>query len=225
MHLTRKCWLCALVLCIAVAMTVAPAMATSVTLTGRSTCDNDYELHVGGQTVLGDNNWKTAESWSVDLPYGQFVVAVKGWNAGNYSTGNPAAFLAELALPPEALFGDLGGQTLVTDGTWKYAVGVGSPDWTSPAFDDSGWQAAALYGTNGGSSIWRSVNGGPVAGVSTSANWIWSQVPADSPVYLRRVFTIVPAVSEPPVPEPITGVTLFAALAGLGRYVRRRVKA
>jgi hypothetical protein len=88
---------------------------------------------------------------------------------------NPAGFLADLTLT-----GDSSGERLSDTTDWQYAVDTGMGTGALPNFNTLTWSNATAWPwegsspDNGGSNIWSSVNGGPISGISTNAQWIWS---------------------------------------------------
>jgi len=222
-----------LILAVAAACCAAlPAGATTVTLTTTSTADNYYDLYVDNSLRIHTEGteWQTPETWSGQLEVDvKHAMAVKAHNYVPWGSGNPAGFLAQADAGDGLYFVETGDGLLVTDSDWRVWYGGADatpPDdalgrsWTDPYYDDSGWLSAYEIGQNG-VSPW-----GQISGISTDAYWIWtsnwnSNDDTDTPVYFRQ--TLTPAESAgSPIPEPLTMLGVFAGVAGVGAYLRKR---
>ncbi len=162
-------------------------------------------------------NWQVADTATLDLPYDhyQFIFEVQNDESHGTGTGNPAGFLDEIS-------GNVEGD-LLTSVSWDWAVGGANTGESGFDFDDLTWNAATEYGHNGEAGIiWTNVHGGSIAGISTAAEWIWSDsnvgAGMDQLIYLRGEVNVVP--------EPSTLGLLAIGLAmvgglGLSRRYRR----
>jgi len=87
---------------------------------------------------------------------------------------------------------------------------------------DSGgtWASATQWASNDGSSnIWTDNNGGPIAGISGAANWLWSDDNFGSTTPAFAVFRTSITV----LPELGTLGPLAFGLAGVAWLRRRRI--
>lgn len=113
------------------------------------TVDDEYDLYVNGQRVVGGNEWKSSQEADVAsrLVAGANCLAVR---ATNTSPG-PAGVVGKLVVDFEQ------GEPLVAriDTTWKSAAQE-APGWTSAKFDDSKWQPAVAI-TKMGEVPWGTV--------------------------------------------------------------------
>ncbi len=154
-------------------LTVAasPPPTTSATLT--LSADNGYEVYLNGVLLGSGNNWTQADRYTLSLPAGKNVIAVKGIDAGGV-----AALIAELTWT---------GQRRISNGAWKVAK-TAPTGWQQVNFDDSSWAAATEYGAYGVAPWYKGVAGFPA---DSSARWIWSSNnDADDLVYVRYTFTV-----------------------------------
>lgn len=145
-------------------------------------------------------NWRQVDSGVLDLGPGVHYFAWQVVNFGSASSANPAGLLAEIL--------------------WDDQANVSSSAWEVFDFATGALLANATeYGSNGGANIWTSAHGGPVAGISTDANWIYSAnnfANADSSVWIRT------SISIQTVPEPgVLGLWVLGVLT-IGLALRRR---
>jgi len=167
-------------------------------------CD-DPSCQTGDIFPTGANagDWRFADSYTLDLGAGTHYFAWFGLNVGTGSSTNPAGFLAEITRS---------GASSSSSSAWDIAT----------SFDDvfggtAVWESATQYGANGGANIWTSVAGGPIAGISSDAQWIWSannfNADMDQEVVFRTSVTI---------PEPGTLALLGIGLLGMALSRRRK---
>lgn len=148
--------------------------------------------------VPNRENWQAADSVTIDLGPGTYWFTWYVNNDGAGSASNPAGLLAEILWSGNANYSSSG---------WEVTTDPG---------DTTSWVAATSYGANGGANIWTSVNGGPVAGISTNAEWLWTSnnfnAEMDGFAAIRTSIT---------VPEPGTIALFGLGLIGLGLGRRR----
>jgi hypothetical protein len=201
------------------------AINVNVTYTGDNIIGAFYQdgsspISIIPPVINNWNNWQVADTATLSLPlYDTFQLIFEVQNDNiNYpnGNGNPAAFLAQIS--GVGVHGQL-----LTSVQWEYAIDTG----TVPGdFDSLSWIAATSYGNNGGSNIWTSVHGGPITGISTSAQWIWAEYNyadladpnlAYNKLWIRGVIDTIP--------EPTT-LIIWSLFCGLGiifaKWQRRR---
>ncbi|MFO1431212.1 MAG: putative Ig domain-containing protein [Candidatus Competibacteraceae bacterium] len=186
----------------ALSLTVAAAPPPTTPATLILSVDNGYEVYLNGVLLGSGNNWMQAGQYSLSLPAGKNVIAVKGIDAGGV-----AAVLAELSWS---------GQRRTSDRTWKVAT-TAPTGWQQVNFDDSSWVAATAYGAYGVAPWSTGVAGFPA---DSTAQWIWSaNNDADDTVYLRYTWTLgeVPlAVNTASLASGTVGVAYQATLQAGG---------
>ena len=165
-------------------------MPTSTTFPIFITCDNEFDLYVGGKKVGKGDTWtKTYEFSPIVLPGD--VIAIDG-----VDRGGPAAFIGAFN----------GKVTKAAD--WKCTT-TQFPKWNENSFDDSAWARAVGYGRNQDNNIWRSVGGGSRPNIPGDAEWLWtSNNENHDRVYCRHtpikadVAPVINPVAPKVAPEP-----------------------
>jgi len=196
----------------------ARAGTVTVTYTGDNVVEAFYKNGAAPVSVpLGANpdNWRAPDTTSLtlsnDASY-QFIFRVR--NDGNFSSDNPAGFLAQIS-------GDIVGGLVVSDTSWEVAPWTGS---VPTDFSTLAWTDATSWGTNGGSNIWTNVNGKkPLTGISTSAHWLWTDknfAQGNVPEAWFRASVTTTAVPLPPA--ALAGFGLLGLLGAIRRIRRRR---
>ena len=155
---------------------------------------------LNGGPLANVGNWKQSDSLVLDLGAGTHYFAWNVTNNGTATSSNPAALLAEIL--------------------WGGNANYSSSNWDVITTGGSFLANATEYGLNGGANIWTSNNsGGPVAGISTNANWIYSAgngVDAAGSAYIRT------SISIASVPEPGVLGLFGVGLIGLAMTRRKR---
>lgn len=187
--------------------------------TAHMTVDNHYDFYMSSNdstlgtllmssvTLGNEQDWQSAESGTGTVGPGYLHIVARndrdGWNY--------AGFLGDFTLNTPNLHFSNGTQSIVT---------VANPNlWTVYTDHFGGTQAGLVdFGVNDGTpNTWTNANGGPIAGISPNAHWIWTANPTDGDV--RYFSTKITAT-----PEPI-GAALFVMGAGaLGIIKSRRNK-
>jgi hypothetical protein len=215
-----------LLIAAALISTAASAHATA-TLTGNLTADNQFDAYIStsnstlGTLVASGTNWQQSYSFSTTLTAGTtYYLHVVAWNDPLITPatgGNPDAFIGSFSLTGSGFTFADGGASLDTDTTDWQADVVSSPaypmtsgSWVAPG------DAPTSFATNG-NGIWGTVNGGPVAGISSNADFIWGDQIADTG---ESFFST--KITASAVPEPAGWALMLVGLGGIGGFLRRR---
>lgn len=166
-------------------------------LCASSACSGSTGWSALGTNTTYFNNWQRSSSVILDLGAGTHHFAWQITNSGSPSSGNPAGLLAEIL--------------------WDSGANYSSSAWEIfNASTGNLIEQAREYGANGGNNIWRNVNGGPVNGITTNANWIYTSnnfQNAPSSAWIRTSITIA-EVSEP---ATMAMMAIGLALVGVAR--------
>ena len=139
------------------------------------TCDNEFDLYVGGKKVGKGNSWTTTYDFSPIVNPGD-VIAIDG-----VDHDGPAAFI-----------GVFNGK-VTKPADWKCTTTKFSK-WNENAFDDSAWPRAVSFSRNQDNNIWRSVGGGSRPKIPGDAEWLWT---SDNNNHNRVYCRYTPAVITP----------------------------
>jgi hypothetical protein len=165
------------------------------------------------------NNWTLADTATIGPLAGHpYQIIWQCENSGSPSDGNPGGFLGEMSVSP-----DFTVASLLSSAQWEVAF---VNNMTPPSdFDTLTWLSATEYGTNGSANIWGT-NYGTITGISTNAQWIWTQhnfADQDAPatgnsVYVKLELTPTPTIT----PEPSTFLLLALGMLGFVGIIRRK---
>lgn len=203
--------------------------AQATVLTGTITADNEYNAYIStsdstlGTLLTSGADWESAQTFTTDLTAGQtyylHVVANNWGGPGDMAAGNPDALLGSFSLSDSGFTFANGLQTLDTDtADWR-----ASPNTTVQNLGDvTTWaaptSAPVAFGANG-TNIWEAVNGAPISGINSSAQWIWSSSDPAGEAFFSTTIT------DPPVggvPEPATWALSIVGFGLTGAALRRR---
>ena len=231
--LTLTAFLSILVL-FAVAIVTASADSVTFTYSGDNSVIGAWEIVNGGSptaiSIPPVQSWQTASSFQLNLSAQNSYEIV--WQVVNNdwplyrppSADNPGGFLAQISGPASY-------ENILSSSSWQVASTMGSLAELSSSgvLNSLTWSNATLYGANNNSgTIWNSVNGGSVAGIDGSAQWIWTAANfanPGAPGALDSVFIATTITDPPPVatPEPSSMLFLGAGLVGLVGF-RKKLK-
>ena len=184
------------------AVSVFASSANAGLITGNLNVDNAFQAYIstddGVQGVLVDSgaNWPVTDTFSYGLVDGvDYFIHIAAQDHGGI-----ASFIGEFTLGSGHVF-ENGTDTLLTNAT----------DWQVSTTGWSNYTNATVHGSNG-SSPW-----GNIAGVDSSAQWIWSaDAHGDNSVFFTA------AIKAVDVPEPST-LAVFALVMG-GLMLRRKAQ-
>ena len=231
-----------------IAVTFAAALAASTsagaaTLNLTVTADNAFSVYLSTNnsvlgTLVGSNLYGPAGQWETSFSYTpaltnpieylqvvgtNYTSANSLWNTPgttNGSPSNPDAFLGQLSITGGGYtFAANGTTSLNTNATLGQWLGIdvgNNTSWTLPT------NPVQSFGNNGGNNIWGNALGGPVPGISTSADWIWSL--PDNGGYADLSTEIISSNTPLPAALPLFASGL-GALGLLGWRRKRKAQA
>lgn len=211
---------------LAVAIVTASADPVTFTYSGDNSVIGGWYITDGGPptsipSLPAPTFWGTASTFTLDLAPApgqsyQIIWQVVNDDAPlnrNPSAINPGGFLAQITTSSPLFQGNW-----LSSSAWEVAS---VPNVNQPGYLNSlSWVTATQYGANNNSgTIWDQVNGGPVAGISGSAQWIWTAAnfaDVGAPGLKDSVF-IKTTITDPPnsVPEPSTLLLISSGLISL----------
>ena len=144
--------------------------------------DNEYSLYIDGHLIGSGASWDSTDAYtfqaSCDTPT---VYAVHGIDYETVAGVSGAGILAEF---------NHCGEIVRTNTKWKCTASdlpngtPPPPEFMYPTFDDSTWQTATSYGTNGASDNYWYVNMGRAADeIGAEAKWIWTSDGTEDPMH------------------------------------------
>lgn len=144
--------------------------ATPVAIT--ITADNYYDLYVNGTLVGSQNNadgrygWDVPETWVVDIAPGVGLIAVAARDESPASNSG-IGLIAKIVVT--------GGQTYVTDGSWRVSE-FGPDGWYGLGYDDSAWSPPLDEGPYN-SVPWTNYAAPLDMFASAGSRWLWRGSP------------------------------------------------
>lgn len=222
----------------------APISAQAATLNLSVTADNAFSVYLSTNdatlgTLVGsnlggvDSQWQQSFPLSANLTNPIYFVHVIGTNYNNANglfpadgtpngtAPNPNAFLGQLSISGGGYAFANNSASLLTNSTPGEWRGIGAADntsWTLPTVD------VQSFGNNGGNNIWGNALGGPVPGISTSADWIWSLPDNTNYADLSTTITCLECAPLQPTPLPAALPLFVSAMAGMGGLLGWRRK-
>jgi len=155
------------------------------------TCDNEFDLYVGGKKIGKGSSWTTTYNFSPVVKAGD-VIAIDG-----VDHGGPAAFI-----------GVFNGK-VTKSSDWKCTTSKFS-NWNENDFNDSAWPKAVSFSRNQDNNIWRSVGGGSRPNIPADAEWLWT---SDNNNHNRVYCRYTPVKVVVPVSVPVAAPKVVVPVA------------
>jgi len=215
-------------------ISIAASAHATATLTGTLTADNAFNAYLStsantlGTEIASGTNWQSVQTLAAQTltPGNTYYLQIVAWNYDNSATpgtiapanlpGNPDAFIGSFSLSGTGFVFANGGTSLNTDTTdWQSEV-VASPsytiDWNAPG------GTPVSFATNADtSSIWYGADGGPLAGISPNADYVWGSEPATD-----TGESFFSTEITQPLPEPAAWALMLVGIGAMGGMLRRR---